>query len=115
MKVSELLIQLQDYDPDTQLIVAYWDKECFESLNTEERLLTDKEWNVVAQSFEVQDSDQMLGADIRTELENVMKHEDIVAKELMDKILAEQQATYEEQFLWDTPATKITGEQNDNA
>ena len=115
MKVSELQESLKKYDPDTQVIVAVWDKECFKSLDTEARLLTDKEWNVTAQNFVMQYHDQMLGADIRKELEEVMKHEDIVARQLMDKILAEQRADYEEEHLWDSPATKITGEQNDNA
>ena len=114
MKVKELLLELQQFHPDTQLIVAYWDKECFKSLDTEARLRTDKEWNDVAGSFKVQNSDQSMGRDIRQALENVMNFHDIRAKELMDKILAEQQATYEEQYLWDSPATKITGEQNDN-
>jgi len=114
MKVKELLLLLEQYEPDTQLIVAYWDKECFETLNTEERLVTDKEWNDVAGMFKVQNSDQSMGRDIRETLEKVMTLADIRAKELMDKILAEQQATYEEQYLWDSPATKITGEQNGN-
>ena len=115
MKVKELLLLLEQYEPDTELIVAYWDKECFEALNTEERLVTDREWNDVAGSFKVQNSDQSMGRDIRQALENVMNFHDIRAKELMDKILAEQQATYEEQYLWDSPTTKITGEQNGNA
>jgi hypothetical protein len=51
MKVKELLLELQHFHPDTQLIVAYWDKECFKSMDTEERLVTDREWNDVAGSF----------------------------------------------------------------
>jgi hypothetical protein len=114
MKVSELQELLKKYEPDTQLIVAYWDKECFKAMDTEARLLTDKEWNDVAGSFKVQHSDQSMGRDIRQALENVMTLADISAKELMDKILSEQRATYEEQYLWDSPATKITGEHNGN-
>ena len=115
MKVSELQEVLKKYEPDTQLIVAVWDKECFKAMDTEERLLTDSEWNKVAEGFVMQFHDQMLGADIRKELEGLQKINDDKAELLMHDILAEQKANYEESTLWDSPATKITGEQNDNA
>lgn len=76
MKVSELQELLKKYEPDTQLIVALWDKECFRALDTEARLLTDSEWNDVAKDFSVQMHDQMLGAGIRGVLENKMKSTD---------------------------------------
>ena len=114
MKVKELLLELQEFHPDTQLIVAYWDKECFKALDTEARLLTDKEWNDVAGSFKVQNSDQSMGRDIREALERQQEVNDEWAEQLMNDILAKQKEDYEEQYLWDSPATKITGEPNDN-
>ena len=115
MKVSELQELLKKYEPDTQLIVGLWDKECFKSMDTEARLLTDKEWNDVAKDFNTQYHDQSFGAGIRDALERQQAVNDEWAEQLMDSILAEQQATYEDSKLWDSPATKNTGEQNGNA
>lgn len=115
MKVSELQESLKKYDPDTQLIVAVWDKECFKAMDTEARLLTDKEWNTVATEFVMQFHDQMLGADIRKALEKQQAVNDEWSEQLMKDILAEQRASYEDSKLWDSPTTKITGEQNGNA
>ena len=114
MKVKDLLLELQKYHPDTQLIVAYWDKECFKAMDTEARLLTDKEWNDVAKDFQVQFHDQMLGAGIREALERQQEVNDEWSEQLMNDILAEQRAGYEDSKLWDSPATKITGETNGN-
>ena len=115
MKVSELQEVLKKYEPDTQLIVAVWDKECFKAMDTEARLLTDKEWNTVATEFVMQFHDQMLGADIRKALEKQQAVNDEWSEQLMKDILAEQRASYEDSKLWDSPTTKITGEQNGNA
>jgi Rod binding domain-containing protein len=107
MKVSELQEMLKKYEPDTQLIVALWDKECFNSLDTEARLLTDKEWNTVAKEFVMQFHDQMLGADIRKALEKQQAVNDEWSEQLMNDILAEQRISYEDSELWDSPTTKI--------
>jgi hypothetical protein len=101
MKVSELQELLKKYEPDTQLIVALWDKECFKALDTEARLLTDKEWNVTAQNFVMQYHDQMLGAEIRKELEGVMKHEDIVNEMFINNFMADYKAGITDEQLWD--------------
>ena len=114
MKVKELLLQLQQYHPDTQLIVALWDKECFKAMDTEARLLTDSEWNTVAKEFVMQFHDQMLGADIRKALEKQQAVNDEWSEQLMNDILAEQRTSYEDSKLWDNPATKIMGVSNDN-
>jgi Rod binding domain-containing protein len=114
MKVSELQEMLKKYEPDTQLIVALWDKECFNSLDTEARLLTDKEWNTVAKEFVMQFHDQMLGADIRKALEKQQAVNDEWSEQLMNDILAEQRTNYEDSNLWDSPATKNIGVSNDN-
>ena len=115
MKVKDLLLELQQYHPDTQLIVAYWDKEVMAGyMDNEARLLTDKEWNDVAKDFNVQFHDQMLGAGIREALEKQQAVNDEWSKQLMNDILAEQRASYEDSKLWDSPATKITGETNGN-
>ena len=115
MKVYKLQQLLLKYSADTELIVALWDKECFKAMDTEARLLTDKEWNTVATEFVVQFHDQMLGADIRKALEKQQAINDEWSEELMKDILAEQRASYEDSKLWDSPATKITGEHNGNA
>jgi hypothetical protein len=114
VKVKDLLLELQQYHPDTQLIVAYWDKECFKALDTEARLLTDKEWNVTAQNFVMQYHDQMLGAEIRQALEAVIKHEDIVNEQFINNFMADFHAGITDEQLWDSPSTKITGEHNGN-
>jgi hypothetical protein len=101
MKVSELQEMLKKYEPDTQLIVALWDKECFKALDTEARLLTDKEWNVTAQNFVMQYHDQMLGAEIRKELEGVMKHEDVVTEMFIKNFMSDYEAGTTEEQLWD--------------
>ena len=101
MKVSELQELLKKYEPDTQLIVALWDKECFKHLDTEARLLTDKEWNVTAQNFVMQYHDQMFGAEIRKELEGVMKHEDIVNEMFINNFMADYMAGLTDEQLWD--------------
>lgn len=92
MKVSELQELLKKYEPDTQLVVALWDKECFKALDTETRLLTDNEWDYVAENFSVQMHDQMLGASIRGVLENKMQSTDeateVFIADFMDTYLA---------------------------
>jgi len=114
MKVYELQQLLLKYSADTELIVALWDKECFKALDTEARLLTDKEWNVTAQNFVMQYHDQMLGAEIRKALEAVIKHEDIVNEQFINNFMADYMAGITDEQLWDSPATKITGEHNGN-
>ena len=42
MQVKELLAQLEEYDPETELIVAYWDKETIEGYGNPK--LTDDQW-----------------------------------------------------------------------
>lgn len=51
MKVSQLLEQLKDYDPETELIVAYWDKETIEGY-TNDLTLTPDQWSEVVSSYE---------------------------------------------------------------
>jgi hypothetical protein len=47
MKVSELISQLGSYDPDQELLVAYWDKEFVEtSFDSDESVkITDELWS----------------------------------------------------------------------
>jgi len=52
MKVSKLIEYLQrDYAPDTELLVAYWDKETVEGY-TEDLTLTDDQWSDVVDRYE---------------------------------------------------------------
>jgi len=101
MKVSELKELLKKYEPDTQLVVALWDKECFKALDTEARLLTDKEWNYVAENFSVQMHDQMLGASIRGVLENKMQSTDEATELFVADFMAQYQSETTEEQLWD--------------
>ncbi len=50
MKVSQLLEQLRDYEPDTELIVAYWDKETIEGYGAP--TMTEDQWGEVVSSYE---------------------------------------------------------------
>ena len=114
MKVYELQQLLLKYSADTELIVAVWDKECFKSMDTEARLLTDKEWNTVATEFVMQFHDQMLGADIRKELEKQQAVNDEATEVFIADFMADYMAGITDEQLWDSPATKITGEHNGN-
>jgi hypothetical protein len=57
MKVKDLLEQLKDYAPDTELIVAYWDKETVENYASgwgeKDRVaLTDDQWSDVVAKYD---------------------------------------------------------------
>jgi hypothetical protein len=58
MKVKDLIEQLKAYTPDTELIVAYWDKETVIDNGSpdwpgEENLsLTDEQWSEVVDAYE---------------------------------------------------------------
>lgn len=101
MKVSELKELLKKYEPDTQLVVALWDKECFKALDTEARIVTDKEWNYVAENFSVQMHDQMLGASIRGVLENRMQSNDEATELFIADFMEQYRTGTTEEQLWD--------------
>lgn len=101
MKVSELKELIKKYEPDTQLVVALWDKECFKALDTEARLLTDSEWNSVAETFSVQMHDQMLGASIRGVLENKMQSRDEATELFIADFMEQYRTGTTEEQLWD--------------
>mgnify|MGYP000867861803 CR=1 FL=1 len=57
MKVKNLIEQLQTYAPDTELIVAYWDKETVEGYGTgcqdkPDTVLTDDQWLDVVEKYD---------------------------------------------------------------
>ena len=101
MKVSELKELLKKYEDTDSVIVALWDKECFKALDTEERIVTDKEWDYVAENFSVQMHDQMLGASIRGVLENKMQSEDVKTEQFIADFMADYNAGITDQQLWD--------------
>lgn len=101
MLVSELKEMLKKYQDDDSLVVAVWDKDCFQALNTEERLVTKEDWAVTCKNFNVQFHDQMFGADIREALEATMIKHDVVAQELMNTLVQEMRDDYENNNLWD--------------
>jgi hypothetical protein len=51
MKVKELLEQLEAYEPDTELIVAYWDKATVEGYQNG-LFITDEQWSDVVETYE---------------------------------------------------------------
>lgn len=57
MKVKDLIEQLKAYTPDTELIVAYWDKEtikdyAYDHETDELSKLTDEQWSEVVDTSE---------------------------------------------------------------
>lgn len=50
MLVKDLLAQLEQYKPDDELIVAYWDKETIEGYD--DFTLTDDQWSEVVSEYE---------------------------------------------------------------
>ena len=78
MKVSQLIEQLQqNYSPDTELYVEYWDKETVDGFmwnGEEKKTLTEDEWVVVVQTMENSERlDQSMAADsLVEEAESVM-------------------------------------------
>jgi hypothetical protein len=57
MKVKNLIEQLQEYSPDTELIVAYWDKETVEGYASgwgekDRFVLSETQWSLVVDKYE---------------------------------------------------------------
>jgi hypothetical protein len=57
MKVKNLIEQLQEYTPDTELIVAYWDKETVEGYASgwgekDRFVLSETQWSLVVDKYE---------------------------------------------------------------
>jgi hypothetical protein len=57
MKVKHLIEQLQRYEPDTDLLVAYWDKDCIEGYisgwgEADRLLLTNEQFEEVCDRYE---------------------------------------------------------------
>ena len=100
MLISELKELIENYKDTDSVIVALWDKECFKALDTEARIVTDKEWDYVAENFSVQMHDQMLGASIRGVLENKMKeHLVIINNKDNDEVMLALEEIYLEQWI----------------
>jgi hypothetical protein len=109
MKVSQVLEILNTMQPDDELVCVFWDKETMAGyIDNEEHLLSDSTWKLVASEFEVGSLDLPIGNALRKALDESMQAD-------KEDLLAYTTAIIEEQQLWDSPATKITGEPNDNA
>jgi len=57
MKVKDLLEQLKDYEPDTELIVAYWDKQtieeyCYDYDEDNNLTVTEDQWSQVVSKYQ---------------------------------------------------------------
>lgn len=50
MKVKDLIEQLSAYDKETELVVAYWDKETVEGYGSPE--LSETQWSLVVDDYE---------------------------------------------------------------
>ena len=109
MQVSKVIEILNTMKPDDEVVCVMWDKETMAGyIDNEEHLLTDSTWKLVASEFEVGALDLPIGNALREKLDECMK---------LDKedLLSYTTALIEEENLWDSPATKITGEINDNS
>ena len=51
MQVKKLIEQLKAYEPETELLVAYWYKECVEGYK-DGLTLTDEQWGQVCDKYE---------------------------------------------------------------
>ena len=108
MKVSKVLEILNTMKPDDELVCVFWDKETMAGyIDNEEHLLTDSTWKLIASEFEVGALDLPIGNALREKLDECMQAD-------KDDLLAYTTALIEEQHLWDSPTTKITGETNGN-
>lgn len=101
MLISELKELIENYKDTDSVIVALWDKECFKALDTEARLLTDSEWNYVAENFSVQAHDQMLGKSIRGVLENKMNSTNEATELFIAGFMEQYRTGTTEEQLWD--------------
>ena len=109
MKVSEAIAIFNTMKPDDELVMVVWDKETMAGyIDNEEHLLTDSTWKLVASEFEVGSLDLPIGNALRKALDESMQAD-------KEDLIAYTTALLEEEHLWDSPATKITGETNDNA
>lgn len=50
MKVSQLIKQLEQYEPDDDLIVAYWDRETIEDYDYLK--ISKEDWSYVVEKYE---------------------------------------------------------------
>lgn len=68
MKAKELVEQLQQFDPDEQIIALVWYKDSFEPNENDDYVLTDEAWNKVVEEFMVSggldDHDQAISEQI---------------------------------------------------
>lgn len=65
MKVKEIINSLKDYDPEEEVMIAYWTKDLVQGWFDEEdnEIITDDIWNVAVSEFEtyeLQDTADMI-------------------------------------------------------
>lgn len=65
MKVKEIIESLKDYDPEEEVMIAYWTKDLVQGWFDEEEneIITDDIWNVAVEEFEtyeLQDTADMI-------------------------------------------------------
>ena len=57
MKVKEIINALKDYDPEEEVMIAYWTKDLVQGWFDKEdnEIITDDIWNVAVDEFETYD------------------------------------------------------------
>ena len=74
MRVKYLIEQLSQYDPDDEIIVAYWDKEWMTAWVDKD--ITDNQWsNIVVSGNEVLDTTQLGEQLLAAALEQLYKYD----------------------------------------
>ena len=109
MKVSKVIEILNTMKPDDELVCVFWDKETMANyIDNEEQILTERVWKEVASEFEVGALDLPIGNALREAVDERMEQEKQDLLDYTELLILEQE-------LWDSPATKITGDTNDNS
>jgi hypothetical protein len=52
MRVKDIITQLQAYDPEEEVAVAYWDRETVDSYANEEFEVSDELWVKIVERYE---------------------------------------------------------------
>lgn len=100
MKVSEAVAIFNTMNPDDEVVMVVWDKECMAlRIDNEEHLLTERVWKQVASEFQVEALDLPIGNALRRAVDEVMEKD-------KEDLIRYTNAIIEEEHLWDTGEKK---------